>query len=67
MSYSQAQLASLQAALASGTLRVRFEDRSIEYRSTEELRQAIQIVEDALAVDSGVPKQTRSFARFSKG
>lgn len=67
MAYSAAQLATLQNALASGTLRIRFEDRSVEYRSMEELRQAIQIVEDALAVDSGVPKQMRSLARFSKG
>ena len=67
MAYTQAQLATLQAALASGVLRVQFEDRVIHYRTMAELREAIQIVEDALAVDSGVPKQTRSFARFSKG
>lgn len=67
MAYTAAQLATLQAALASGTLRVQFEDRRIEYRSMKELREAIQIVEDSLAGDLGVARNSRSFARFSKG
>lgn len=67
MAYTQAQLDALDAAIASGTLRVRYEDRDITYRDLDELRQARQIVQADLAGQSGTPRQTRSFASFSKG
>ena len=41
MAYTESQLEALEAALASGTLRVTFEGRSIEYRSVDELKKAI--------------------------
>jgi roadblock/LC7 domain-containing protein len=49
MAYSQAQLEALEAALASGTLRVTFEGRSLEYRSVDELKKAIAEVKAAMA------------------
>ena len=67
MFYTLAHLETLQAALASGTLRVRFEDRQIEYRSLEELMAAIQIVKGELLAVAGVSRPTRSYAKFSKG
>ena len=67
MAYTQAQLDALQAALASGTLRVQYEDRMITYRDLDEIRQAIQIVQGELAGQAGTPRYTRSYASFRKG
>ena len=58
MAYSQTQLEALEAALASGMLRVSFEGRSVEYRSVEELKKAIAEVKAALAAQD--PAQARS-------
>lgn len=67
MAYTQAQLDALQAALASGTLRVEYEDRAITYRSLDELQEAIQVVTNALNPPLTAGSQGRSFAKFSKG
>ena len=67
MSYTQEQLASLKSALASGALRVRHENRDVTYRSVDDLRDAIQVVENELAKQSGAIRHTRSYASFSKG
>jgi len=45
MAWTSTQLAALKDALASGKLSIRFGDRSIQYRSVDELRKAIAIVE----------------------
>jgi len=58
MAYTQSQLEALEAALASGMLRVSFEGRSVEYRSVEELKKAIAEVKAALAAQD--PAQARS-------
>ncbi|MGC8884874.1 MAG: phage head-tail joining protein [Bryobacteraceae bacterium] len=58
MAYSQTQLEALEAALASGTLRVTFEGRSLEYRSVDELKKAIAEVKAAMAAAD--PAQPRS-------
>ena len=49
MPYTQTQLDALRQALATGERRVSFADRTVEYRSVEELRAAIREVEAALA------------------
>lgn len=49
MAYTQLQLDALEAALASGELRVTFTDRSVEYRSIGELQRAIAVVRAGLA------------------
>lgn len=48
MSYSQKQLDALKTALARGEKRVIFEGKSVEYRSPEELKVAIQLIEREL-------------------
>lgn len=64
--YTPEQLQTLRDALARGERRVIFGDKTIEYRSIEELRAAIRVVEAALhqdAVDTGLyprsPRQIR--------
>ncbi len=59
MAYSETQLEALEAALASGMLRVSFEGRSVEYRSVEELKKAIAEVKAAMAASDPVRPRSR--------
>jgi len=68
MAYSQTQLEALEAALASGTLRVTFEGRSLEYRSVDELKKAIAEVKASLAAADPVRPRSRVIRAYtSKG
>lgn len=66
MAYTQNQLEALQTALTQGERRVTFGDKTVEYRSVEELRQAIREVKRGLADQAaatglwpGAPRQIR--------
>ncbi len=66
MAYSEAQLTALEAALAKGEKRVTFGDKTVEYRTVEELQLAIDAVKrdlHAQAVATGLwsspPRQIR--------
>ena len=66
MAYKEEQLTALEAALAKGEKRVTFGDKTVEYRTVEELKQAIAEVEAAMhkdAVATGLypraPRQVR--------
>ncbi|MFN3298474.1 phage head-tail joining protein [Caldimonas sp.] len=66
MAYTQAHLDALEAALAKGERRVTFGDKTVEYRSIEELQAAIRAVkrdlfEQAVATGlwPGAPRQIR--------
>ena len=48
MAYTPEQLAALERALATGEQRVTFGDRTVEYRSIDELIAAINVVRRAL-------------------
>ena len=70
MAYSQAQLDALEAALAKGERRVTFGDKTVEYRTVEELAAAIKEVKRGLfddAVNTGLwpraPRQVRVTTR----
>jgi hypothetical protein len=49
MAYSIEQLNALETALAKGERRVTFADKTVEYRSIEELQAAIRTVQRGLA------------------
>jgi hypothetical protein len=53
--YTDQQLQALRDALANGVRRVKFGDREIEYRTVDELKQAIAAAEADVARNSGVP------------
>jgi len=53
MTYTLTQLDALKHALATGERRVSFGDKTVEYRSIEELQAAIRTVEAELARESG--------------
>lgn len=53
LAYTEAHLTALKQALATGERRVSFGDRSVEYRSVEELKAAIREVEAELVLNTG--------------
>ena len=67
MSWTDAELAGLKRAYASGTLRVSYDGKSVEYGSASDLLARIRIIESEIASAAGRPKPRRSFAAFSKG
>jgi hypothetical protein len=67
MTWSQAELDALRKAYASGTLRVSYDGRSVEYGAAADLLQRIRTIESEMAVAEGRPKPKRSLATFRKG
>jgi hypothetical protein len=67
MAYTEQQLQALRDALANGVRRVRFGDREIEYRTVDELKQAIAVAEADVAKSSGVPVTRQIRVSTEKG
>ena len=67
MTYTETDLITLKKALANSERRVSFGDRSVEYRSIEELKMAIREVEADLARATGRPKTRQIRATTQKG
>lgn len=67
MAWTQAQLDAIESAIASGELTVRFGDRTVTYRSMEELLQARGVIKEALAAESGTTTDRFSYGQTSKG
>jgi hypothetical protein len=67
MAWTQQQLEAVEAAIASGELTVRFGDRTVTYRSMDELLQARAVIQEALAAESGTTTDRFSFVQTSKG
>jgi len=66
MTYTQEHLAALQRALVSGERRIAFGDKTVEYRSIEELQAAIRTVEAALARGEGASRARQIRVTTSK-
>jgi hypothetical protein len=67
MAYTDQQLQALRDALANGVRRVRFGDREIEYRTVDELKQAIAVAEADVAKSTGVPVTRQIRVSTEKG
>ena len=67
MAYTTTQRDALQAALASGVLTVRYDDVTTTYRSVPELREALKVVETALAKAAGNTPLRQVRVRTSRG
>ena len=67
MTYSPTQLAALKQALATGERRVSFGDKTVEYRSVEELQAAIRTVEAELARAAGTRAKRQIRVTTAKG
>jgi len=67
MTYTEDDLLELKRALKRSERRVSFGDRSVEYRSIEELKMAIREVEAELARTAGKQKTRQIRATTQKG
>ena len=67
MAWTAAELGALRKAYASGTLRVSFEGRSVEYGSASDLLSRIRLIEAEMAGQAGTRAPRRSLASFRKG
>jgi hypothetical protein len=65
--YTDQQLQTLRDALANGVRRVRFGDREIEYRTVDELKQAIAVAEADVAKTSGSAQVRQIRVQTQKG
>jgi hypothetical protein len=67
MAWTQAELDALRRAYASGTLRVSYDGKTVEYGSEADLIRRIRTIEGEMAALGGNPKPRRSLASFRKG
>lgn len=66
MAYTLEQYEALKAAIAEGALSVRFADRSVTYRSVNEMIRILRLMESDLGLNAN-SNGGRRFASFSKG
>ena len=67
MAYTESQLHALETALAKGERRVSFGDKTVEYRSVEELQTAIRTVEAEIARNTGASPKRQIRVTTAKG
>jgi hypothetical protein len=56
----------LQRALFSGTRRVQFSDRAVEFNSVDDMRKALADIDAAIAAAAGAPQSSFSLATHSR-
>jgi hypothetical protein len=67
MAWTGAELDALKRAYASGTLRVSYDGKTVEYGSEADLIRRIRTIEGEIAVLGGNARPRRSLASFRKG
>ena len=67
MSWTRAELDALRSAYASGTLRVSYDGRTVEYGSEADLIRRIRTIEREIAGTTGTQQPARSYANFRRG
>lgn len=67
MAYTTADREALERALAKGERRVTFGDKTVEYRSVDELRAALREVDAALLRETGRSRARQIRITTSKG
>lgn len=55
--YSVEQLQALEASIASGERRVKYNDKEVEYRSIDEMRKLLAMMKKSLCLDSTTGKK----------
>jgi hypothetical protein len=66
MAWTQIELDALRRAYASGTLRVTYDGKTVEYGSVADLLSRIRTVEAGVASDAGKPRPVAGFASFRR-
>ena len=67
MTYTTTQLDALKRALATGERRVSFGDKTVEYRSVDELQAAIRTVEAEISRNTGASPKRQIRVTTAKG
>ena len=67
MTYTTTQLEALKRALATGERRVSFGDKTVEYRSVDELQAAIRTVEAEISRNAGASPKRQIRVTTAKG
>lgn len=67
MAFTLEQYNTLKEAIAGGELMVRYADRSVTYRSLDEMIRTLRLMEGELQQPTSNSCGGRSFASFSKG
>jgi len=67
MAYTLEQYSELQAAIAMGALVVRHNDRTVTYRSLDEMQRILRAMADELGMGATTDNGKRRLASFSKG
>lgn len=65
--WTDAELAALRRAFASGTLRVTYDGRTVEYGSAEDLLKRIRTIEREIAAGSSQALPVAGYAGFGRG
>lgn len=65
MGWTQTDLDAIENAIKSGTLRVKYSDKEVTYRSLDELLKIRDLIKKDLGLSSGVGN--RLYASYSKG
>ena len=63
----QAQRLALVKAMRSGALNVRHGDKSVQYRSMEEMRAALDMIDEDIAEASGKKKKRITYVSVTRG
>ncbi len=66
-SWTEADVAALETAIKSGTLRVRFGEREVQYQSVSDMLKLLQTMKDAVAIANNTAGKRTTYARFRKG
>ena len=67
MTWTQAELDALKTAYASGTTRVTYDGKTVEYDSEAALLRRIQTIESAISAAGGNPRPVAGYASFGRG
>jgi hypothetical protein len=67
MTWTDSELAALKRAYASGTLRVSYDGKTVEYGSAADLLSRIRTVEREMAAATTSPLPVAGLAGFSRG
>jgi hypothetical protein len=65
--YTLDQYARLKQAYGTGQLSVRYEDKSVTYRTAEEMERILQRMERELGIATAQPRERRRYLRYDKG
>lgn len=67
MAYTQADLDAIESAIKSGTLKVEYQDKKVEYRSLREMQQIRNTIADSLNSDAKTQRPIRVNVQYDSG